>query len=146
MNIPRAVIDTNVIVSALLTTKLSPPREIYLALKQKRFLMVASVAIFNEIEDVINRPALKNRRSFEPERVMRFLLAITYIVKDDPTITVSPDEDDNKFLSACIYGKADYLVTGDKQHLLQLGEYAGASIITPRDFIEQVFHAKSTIY
>lgn len=54
-----------------------------------------------------------------------------------PLLDVSPDPYDNYLLSICKEGLADYLVTGDKQDLLALNKYAGASIVTVADFLTQ---------
>jgi uncharacterized protein len=35
-----------------------------------------------------------------------------------------------------VAAKADYLVTGDRAHLLPLGEYRGVRIVSPRGFLE----------
>ena len=50
----------------------------------------------------------------------------------------SPDRADNKFLAAAVEGKADYLVSADKKHLLSLGEYEGIHMLTARQFISKL--------
>ena len=47
-------------------------------------------------------------------------------VKDDP--------DDDKYLAAALIGRAGFVVSGD-HHLLDLGEYQGVTILTPRRFL-----------
>jgi uncharacterized protein len=47
-------------------------------------------------------------------------------VKEDPT--------DNRILECAVTGASDYIVTGD-QHLLKLGEFAGAKIVKASDFL-----------
>jgi hypothetical protein len=47
---------------------------------------------------------------------------------------VGADPDDNKYLVAALEGRADFVVSGDR-HLLDLGEYEGVRIITPRAFL-----------
>lgn len=44
---------------------------------------------------------------------------------------------DNKILETALAGKADYIVTGDKRHLLPLKEFKGIPIITPARFLEK---------
>lgn len=48
-------------------------------------------------------------------------------VKEDPT--------DNRILECAVAGAADYIVTGDN-HLLKLGQFAGARIIKPTEFLD----------
>jgi len=51
----RAVLDTNILVSALITTKTSPPLQLYKAFMRQQFLLITSPSILAEVEDVINR-------------------------------------------------------------------------------------------
>lgn len=39
------------------------------------------------------------------------------------------------YLACAVAGKADYLVTGDKKHLLPLGSFCGIPIVTPAAFL-----------
>lgn len=62
--------------------------------------------------------------------------------RGEPPITdASPDPDDNIFLAAAVEGEVDYIVSGDKKHLLSLGVYRGVRIITARQFVIQVLDA-----
>ncbi|PTL35659.1 hypothetical protein CLG94_07790 [Candidatus Methylomirabilis limnetica] len=47
---------------------------------------------------------------------------------------ISEDPPDDHYLECAIEGDADYIVSGD-QHLLELGEYQGIRILTPRAFL-----------
>jgi predicted nucleic acid-binding protein len=48
---------------------------------------------------------------------------------------VSTDPDDDYPLALAAISRADYLVTGDKGHLLRLGHHASARILTARDLV-----------
>jgi len=50
---------------------------------------------------------------------------------------MSPDPEDDKFLSCAVSGEATYLVTGDKG-LLSLEQYRGLRIMGVREFIEKM--------
>ena len=50
------------------------------------------------------------------------------IVKDDPK--------DNKFFEAAVAGKALYIVSQDKKHVLKVGEYRGVKTIHPEEFVK----------
>ncbi len=54
-----------------------------------------------------------------------------------PAVEVSADPDDNYLLALAAAGSADFLVTGDKRHLLALRVYEGTKIVTVRDFLAQ---------
>lgn len=133
----RAVLDTNVLISALLKIP-SIPQQLYSAFKDKQFLLVVSLEIVAEVAEVLNRPEIitlskmpENERKLFIERLLRLSLVtsgktMVEIVKDDP--------DDNKFLACAVEGKAEYVVSGDK-HLLNVKEYNGVKIVTPKEFV-----------
>ena len=56
-------------------------------------------------------------------------------VKNLPQMNVSPDPYDNYLLSIAVGGNADYLVTGDRRHLLSLKKYDTTSIVSVTDFV-----------
>jgi len=88
---------------------------------------------------VLHYPKIKKRYSLSEEtleRVITNLYCYTVIIRNAPRMEAVPDDpDDNKFISAAITGKADYIVTGDG-HLLDLGSYQGIEIVTPKVFLE----------
>jgi predicted nucleic acid-binding protein len=54
---------------------------------------------------------------------------------------ISDDPKDDAILACAVEGRANYIVSGD-EHLLKLREHRGIKILTPREFVEQVLHAK----
>jgi len=133
---PRAVLDTNVFVSGLINPK-GPPAAILRALRSKRFILVSSPPINEEIIEVLNRSYIRERyglgdRIFD---VSFILWELAELVTDVPDVKVSSDPDDNKFLATADAGRADYLVTGDVGDLLRLHKYRDVAIISPREFV-----------
>ena len=131
----RAVIDTNVFVSGLINPN-GPPGHILKAVRSKRFTVITSPDINEEILDVLNRPHLRDKYGLGD-----LLFDVAFILWELaepaahlPPASASPDPDDNKFLSAAVGGKAGYLITGDTRDLLPLKEYQGVHILTPADF------------
>jgi predicted nucleic acid-binding protein len=57
------------------------------------------------------------------------------VLHDIPSVTVCTDPDDNYLLALAAAGAADFLVTGDKHHLLSLKLHEGTKIVTVRDFL-----------
>jgi uncharacterized protein len=68
-------------------------------------------------------------------RLINELRDIAVVVKDLPAVTVCADPYDNYLLAMTAGGGADFLVTGNKRHLLGLRLYEGTRIITVRDFL-----------
>jgi predicted nucleic acid-binding protein len=48
------------------------------------------------------------------------------------------DPDDNRILEAAVAGHADYIVTGDKRHLLRMKAFRGIEMITVNDFLRRL--------
>lgn len=133
----RAVLDTNTIVSAIINTDKSVSQEIYQSSKEKRFLLVISPSILAEVEDVIHRTRIMRFHKYpvqELQRIVKELTNVSLIVLGKIGIEVVRDPDDNKIISAALEGKADYIVSRDRD-LLDLKEYQGIKIITPEKFM-----------
>lgn len=137
MNKLRAVLDTNVIVSALINPA-GPPGDILKALREKRFTLITSQPINEEILEVLDRPRIRDKYGLSDHLfdIAFILWEIAEVTSELPTVKIVKDPDDNKFLSAAIGGLAHYLVTGDARDLLGLKEYEGVQIVTPVRFME----------
>jgi putative PIN family toxin of toxin-antitoxin system len=134
----KAVLDTNLFISALLTAKGNPAR-ILNRWKAGYFDLVISLPILKETKRVILYPKIRKRLNWTDGEINEFLLGLAQfsfmvsgeskvdVIKDDPT--------DNKYLACALEGNADYIVAGD-QHLLKVGKYRGTKIISPREFLD----------
>ena len=130
----RCVFDTNVVVSAALLSESVPRRAFDKALGRGTILISAPVLL--ELTEVLGRPKL-NKYVREEER-MRFLVALlkeSELVEVTEAVTDCRDAKDNRILELAVSGKADYVVTGDRD-LLVLNPFRGIPILTPRDFLE----------
>ena len=128
----RLVIDTNVLIAALIR-KNTPPYLLYKAWREGVVELVTSRAQLDELGRLIGYPKLK--RYFSPEEAQEMLTGIatyaTYVV-DLPVVHHSSDPDDNMILATAITGRADYVVSGDKADMLALGTVENIPIITVR--------------
>ena len=135
----RAVVDTNILISALITKKPSSPRQVFNLIKSENFLLVTSPTILEELEDVISREEivkLHQRTSKQIEEILKEIVETSYIVPGLISVeVVKEDPDDDKFIAAAIEGQADYIISGDKP-LLNIKEYHGIKIVSPTDFIK----------
>lgn len=132
----RVVLDTNVIISGLISPK-GPPAGILKALKAGRFILVTSQAINEEILEVMDRPRLRDKYGLADHMfdIAFILWEQSEVIAKLPTVKASKDPDDDKFLAAAVGGLAHYLVTGDIKDLLGLGEYKGTRIVSPDQFL-----------
>ncbi len=128
----RLVLDTNILISALLR-KNTPPYLLYQAWRENQFELVTSPEQLEELQRVMAYAKLQ--RYFTPKEARIMLAGITtYAISviSLPIVSYSPDPDDNIILATAIAGKANYLVSGDKSDLLKLGVVEDIFIITAR--------------
>lgn len=110
----RIVLDTNVLVSALLSPE-GPPAGILSLFLNGRLLLLYDNRIMAEYRAVLLRPKF----GFSPELVDPLLEYIRFrgeFVAAEPLGTPLPDPDDTKFLEVARTGRADLLVTGNGAH------------------------------
>jgi uncharacterized protein len=130
----RFVVDTNVIVSALMFPK-SIPRQAFDRAKSQGILLT-SAAIILELNEVLSRKRFE--RYFSTEERVQFLskfLADAEIVEITETIQFCRDRKDDKFLELAVNGRADCIITGD-QDLLVLHPFRNVNIISPNEFLQ----------
>lgn len=126
----RIVLDTNILVSALLTPN-GPPGRLLAAVKRGDVTPVTSDAQLRELRDVLSRGRLSARiRPHEAAALLANLPAVGEVVTDLPDMDSSSDPDDNLILASAIAGRADLIVSGDKGHMLALGQVEGIPIVT----------------
>ena len=59
------------------------------------------------------------------------------IITDLPELhVVTNDPKDDPIIATAVAAKADYLVTGDRAHLLPLQQYEGVQILSPKEFLD----------
>ncbi len=124
----RLVLDTNVLVSALLFS--GEIGNVVSSWKASKFLPVFSQDTFDEFRRVLAYPKF----SLTPREIDVLLqnevLPFCEVVDiEDEIIGVCRDRSDDKFLSCAVAAKADYIVSGDKD-LLVLGNFRNIPIIT----------------
>jgi putative PIN family toxin of toxin-antitoxin system len=131
----RAVLDTNVLISALIG-KATPPARVLDAWFMKRFTLISSEAQLDELRRVSRyrhiRPLLKPHLAGE---LVNRIRDNGVLVGSLPKLEHSPDPDDNLILATAVADGAAYLVTGDKSDLLELGRVEGVAILSAKDFI-----------
>lgn len=134
----RAVLDTNILCSALLTPGGLTDR-LYRAWREGRFQLLTSEEQLEEFRRVTRYPRL--RPFIEPAAAGAMhneLRRLAVLVVKLPVVDASQDPGDNFLLAMAQAGEADVLVTGDKHDLLILGSFQRTRIITARQFLGQL--------
>ena len=128
----RVVLDTNVIVSGL-----NFPGNERLVLElvlRGRFELYLSPFILGEVAGVLGR-----KFDWTKERSAQALRALgdgaTVIDPRRLPEVIGGGHADNRILECAVEASADYLVTGDRRHLLPLEEHQGARIVNAPRFL-----------
>ena len=131
------VLDTNVMISALLSAE-GPPAQIIDLWKAGAFDVAASDPLLDEVKRVLGYDKIKKHLGLTPGETDRLLSGwrTTSIVVEpkEELEVIEDDPDDNRVLECAVAAEADYIVSGD-HHLLDLGEYRGIEILPPAGFI-----------
>lgn len=131
----RIVVDTNVIVSALVFGGV--PRQLLDLIPQKLCDLYFSSHIQGEVERVLEEKFGWNRKEIDA----RVRPVFSWGIQVDPrsTLTVVKDDpDDNRILECAVEAKAHAIISGDR-HLLKIGSFESILIQTPRQFLEARF-------
>lgn len=136
----KVVLDNNVLVSAFLWQKQLKP--IYLAIKNNELIPYFTQETWQELQKILQYPKLQlqlQKITITAEETLRLIVSkaqfvdspkvIPIIIKEDPT--------DSHILACAFSSQAKYIVSGDK-HLLDLKNFQGISILTPRQFLNQL--------
>ncbi len=131
----RVVLDANVLVSALISNA-GPSREIVTVWVDERFDLIASPALLDELQDVLDRPRF--RRWVSTETANEFIDGLredAEVIDDPPPLTgITPDPVDDYLIALARTAQADYLVSGYR-HLIDLVD-PEPPVLTPRQFLD----------
>ena len=114
--------------------------ELLEAWRSRRFLLLTSDFILNEVEEVLSQPSLRKKyhlQENQTEKLIRLLQMDSLRVSGRIRLEVCRDPDDDAILGCAIEGGANYLITGDKD-LLVLKEFRGVRILNARYYVEQL--------
>jgi len=139
----RVVIDTNVIVSGILSRK-GAPAELLMAWRERRFLLLSSPEIVTEVRTVVKYPHIRDKYHLSDDEIDQTITLLEHdalLVGGDINVagSVLNDLKDEMFLACALDGQADLIVSGD-HHLLDLGSYRDIPIMTARQFLDQLKH------
>ncbi|HET7576045.1 MAG TPA: putative toxin-antitoxin system toxin component, PIN family [Sphingomicrobium sp.] len=134
----RAILDTNVLLSGLISPA-GIPATLIDAWLDDRFTLISHALQLDELRDVSRRDKIRILiRPSEAGRLINRIAAVAEMPERIPAIQRSPDPRDDFLLGLCEAGKADWLVTGDKADLLDLGRHGVTRIVTASAFALQL--------
>ena len=135
----RAVIDTNVLVAALLWR--GAPHALLEHVRTGMVAMVSSPALLAELADVLGRAkfdSILDQTHTSRERSLSQLRQLAEVVEPPPlSQPVCRDPDDDQVLALAIAAKAELIVSGDKD-LLSLGHFESVPILAPAQALDLI--------
>jgi len=132
----KVVIDTNVFVSGL--TFKGKPREVLDLIWREDIEACISSFILKELEETLKKDFSWDRDQIK-HTIEKIKAKAILIQPKNKVSVIKENDDDNRILECAIEGKAQYLISGDRKHLLPLKEYQGTKILTPSEFLKLLF-------
>jgi putative PIN family toxin of toxin-antitoxin system len=132
----RCVLDTNVVLSALLWN--GSPRQLWVAAQQGAIELFTSEALIAELRDVLSRPKCSKRllkTGLSAVYLLNLYSNAASLVNPTAVPRLAPDPDDDVVIGTALAAKANFVVTGDRT-LLSVAEYEGVRIITVSEALE----------
>jgi uncharacterized protein len=133
--VPKAVVDTNVFVSALIQAG-TPKNLVEAWLLEGLFVVVYPQWLIHELRRIPSKRRLSTR--IQPADLQNLISLIEedgFLVEPEHVPRISRDAKDDVFLACALAAQAEFLVTGDRD-LLCLGEYKGVRILSPAQFLK----------
>jgi uncharacterized protein len=129
----RIVLDTSVIVSALLKPDGNSRKVFRLVLEKDKPLL--SIDQISELESVLQRSKFQKFITLQDRfEILALLLDKGELVSISSAVSICRDENDNKFLNLALDGKADAIITRDPD-LLILSDTFPIQIVDPTHFL-----------
>lgn len=131
----RVVLDTNVLVSALIFTGISS--ELVPLWQRSAITVLLSRGILEEYLRVLSYPKFQLSEAQIKALIEEELLPYVEVVNPRRRLrVVERDPSDDKFLECAVTGKAQVIISGDKD-LLSLGRYRQIHIQSPAQFLDK---------
>ena len=126
------VLDTNIVASA--TYWRGKPAFCLEAWAMGKFDLAISHPLLTEYEEVISRLAIRYPTK-QPTDWLSAIKQTGHLYLPAPLPASTTDPDDEMFVECAVTARADYLVTGDKGHLLRLRQVGITAIVAASEFL-----------
>ncbi|OGP64108.1 MAG: putative toxin-antitoxin system toxin component, PIN family [Deltaproteobacteria bacterium RBG_16_42_7] len=127
----KVVFDTNIFISALVIPGGHAEKAIHRIAEGKDTLLI-SKPIIGETLSVLSKKFSRDSEAIG--RVAVYLSDLATLVHPTKAVNVLEDESDNRIIECAVSGKADAIVTGDKE-MLDLKDHLGIRIISLKEYL-----------
>jgi len=139
----RAILDTNILVQAVMSSAPSASALVLDAFYAGKFLLIASPATIDELIEVLLIPHIRQRHRMTDDEVLEFAASLQahgerFPGNTDVAASVPRDITDSKLLALAAESNADFLVTNDHRHLLRLGVFGQTQIVGPGELLRRL--------
>ena len=134
----RIVLDTNVLVSALMGGA-GPPDDVLQLLLRREAILLADSRIIAEYDEVTSRPKF-NFPQWKRVGMLETIVLVAEPVIASPLRLSLPDPDDRLFIEVAVTGAADYIITGNVKHFAPLPVSLNVQVRTPRQLMDELRH------
>ena len=131
----RVTVDTNVLISSLIVAGGSADQVIQLV-REGEVEMVLSKFILVELARVLTRKFELPTKAVQ-NAVDRFRRLAIIVEPRTVVDVIKAKQDDNRILECAVAGRVDYLITGDKKHILPLASIQGIPIVSVAEFLQK---------
>lgn len=129
----RIIINTNIFISLLISASDRSKIKDLVRLAFSKHTVLMSKSTFNELKATLNKSKIKKYiKSDLVEQFLKKVEALCEQVTVSSSVTLCRDQDDDKFLALAHDGKADIIITGDKD-LLELKSFENTKILTANE-------------
>ena len=132
----KVVFDTNVVASASFWR--GAPFDCLAAWAQGRCRAAVSSALLAEYHETVEELRLDYPNRKCVEWVAALTEAADLFFPVERATGATPDPDDEMILECALAAEADFIVSGDKRHLLALRQYQGIPIVSPAEFLRRL--------
>src|SRR3989344_7156966 len=136
---PKVVFDTNIYISGILFG--GNPRACLFLAREGAILLFTSNALLFELSQKLNQ-----KFKWQEQEIKDLLLGIkkySTVVKPQTQLDViKMHPPDNRILECAQEAKVDYIISGDKKHVLPLKKFRNIPIVSAKDFLDEFYNKK----
>jgi uncharacterized protein len=139
----RLVLDTNVVVSALLWD--GAPKQLLRVSHSEGILLFTSTPLLEELTETLSKKKLERKIAaslLSADQLVNFYSELVSVVRPVIVPRLAPDPDDDMVIGTALAVKANFIVTGDRT-LLSVAKYEGVRIVSVSEALAVVAQSTS---